>query len=162
MFPVPFARSLCPRPANRNLCHIRPCRVYLGYTTVGFDFERPAGQGVEVLYLRFRWDDGSMWIGTAVQPVTIGRRDLEWFDPGGTLFASPTRPRHRTFWNDLGFWRVDEPIDDPYVATRYPGATSSRWSAGPSWLILLGLWYRTIFRRFHSILRSVFRQRSHS
>jgi hypothetical protein len=119
---------------------------YFAYTTAGFDFEIPTAKGVDVRYARLRWDDCSTWVGIAVQPCPWPTRELNWFDLGGTLFAAPTRPSRRTFWNGLGFWRVDRPSDDPYVARRYAGATFSQWWGCPSWLILVGVWHRSIWR----------------
>jgi hypothetical protein len=119
---------------------------YFAYTTAGFDFEVDNGKGVDARYYRLRWDDGSTWVGMAVQPCLRPARPLDWFDPGGTLLALPTRPAHRSWWNDLGFWRVAGPAGDPFVATRYVGATASEWWACPSWLVVLALWGRPIWR----------------
>jgi hypothetical protein len=123
---------------------------YFAYSTAGFDFESPTARGVDVLYLRLRWDDGSTWVGFAVQPCPRPNRPLDWFDPGGTVLDSPTRPDHRSRWNDLGFWRVEGPSDDPYVARRYSGSVASRWWACPSWLILLVFWFQPFRRRWKS------------
>jgi hypothetical protein len=119
---------------------------YFAYTTAGFDFETDNGEGVDVRYYRLRWDDGSTWIGMAVQPCSRPDRPLDWFDPGGTFLARPTRPAHSNWWNTLGFWRVTSPADDPYLAIRYGGARSTSWWACPSWLVLLALWARPIWR----------------
>jgi hypothetical protein len=126
---------------------------YFAYTTVGLDFEVPTEQGVDVSYYRLRWDDGSTWAGMAVQPVPRPRRALDWFDPGGTLLATPTRPGHRTWANALGFWSIAGPAADPYAPARYPGATASRWWALPSWLLVLGLWHRRLWRTFARLVR---------
>ena len=110
---------------------------YCAYTTAGLDFEREApGGGFEVAYYRLRWDDGATWVGRAVQPVGRPDHAPDWGDPGGTWLDRPSRPARRTAWNRWGFWRVDGPSDDPYVPLRYPGATSSRWVAVPSWLVV--------------------------
>jgi hypothetical protein len=119
---------------------------YFAYTTAGLDFEIPTEEGIDTTYYRLRWDDGSTWVGFAIQPCPRPRRPLDWFDPGGTLLVAPTRPEHRTWSNDLGFWWVDDPAEDPYVPTRYPGARVSRWWAMPSWMVLLGLWFRPLRR----------------
>jgi hypothetical protein len=119
---------------------------YVAYTTAGFDFEVPTARGVDLHYYRLRWDDGSTWVGIAVQPCPRPARTLDWFDPGGTIFARPTWPVHRSWWNDLGFWWVNDPANDPYEADRYLGATSSVWWACPSWLVLLGLWFRPLWK----------------
>jgi hypothetical protein len=126
---------------------------YCAYTTAGFDFEVPRGRGVAVHYYRLRWDDGSTWVGWAVQPVRRPRRPLNWFDPGGTVLAPLTRPAHRTWASALGFWWIDGASTDPYVTARYPRATASRWWAVPSWLVLLGLWHRALCRSVGRFVR---------
>ncbi len=120
---------------------------YFAYSTAGFDFEVPTPRGIDVYYYRLRWDDGSTWAGLAIQPLPRPGRALDWFDPGGTVLDRPTRPGHRGWANDLGFWRVDGPADDPYLAPRYPGARASRWWACPSWLVAAGSWVGPIRRR---------------
>jgi hypothetical protein len=65
---------------------------YFAYTTLGFDFEVPTARDVDVSYKRLRWDDGSTWIGEAIQPLGRPGHEPDWFDPGGTLLAAPTRP----------------------------------------------------------------------
>ncbi len=119
---------------------------YFAYTTAGFDFEVDNGEGVDAWYYRLRWDDGSTWVGMAVQPCGRPDRPLDWFDPGGTILDPPRRPAHPRWWNDLGFWRVTSPADDPYVPTCYIGARSSSWWACPSWLVLMALWARPLWR----------------
>ncbi len=119
---------------------------HLAYTTVGFDFEAETPEGVEVAYYRLRWDDGATWAGRAVQPVARPGRGLDWFDPGGTLLANPSRPARRSEANRWRFWWIRHAADDPYVALRYPGATSSVWVAVPSWLIVAMVWGTTIVR----------------
>ena len=113
---------------------------HLAYTTAGFDFEAASPTGVDVYYYRLRWDDGSTWGGHAVQPVGRSDRPLEWFDPGGTILAPPSRPHRPTWWNRRGFWWITRASDDPYVALRYPGARASRWVAVPSWLVVAAVW----------------------
>lgn len=110
---------------------------YFAYTTAGFDFESATSAGPEVTYYRLRWDDGATWIGVATQPVPQVHRPPDWFDPGGTLLAPPTRPDRLRPWNRWGLWWIGRAVDDPYVATRYPGARASRWAAAPSWLVIL-------------------------
>jgi hypothetical protein len=119
---------------------------YFAYTTVGFDFEVDNGVGVDARYYRLRWDDGSTWVGMAIQPCARPSRPLDWFDPGGTILDPPRRPAHPRWWNALGFWRVTSPADDPYVATSYLGAKASSWWGCPSWLVVLALWGRTPWR----------------
>ncbi len=75
-----------------------------------------------------------------MQPVGGPDRPLEWFDPGGTILASPSRPEHPDLWNRWGFWWITRASDDPYVALRYPGARESRWVAVPSWLLVAVIW----------------------
>ncbi len=111
---------------------------YFAYTTIGFDFETATPTGVEAVYYRLRWDDGATWIGRATQPVGRPDHDLDWFDPGGTLLARPSRPKHPRWWNRWGFWWITRAVDDPYLTLRYPGAIASRWVAVPSWLVALG------------------------
>ena len=67
---------------------------HLAYTTIGFDFEHATNAGVDVVYYRLRGDDGAFWVGRAVQPVGRPDRALDWFDPGGTILASPARPEY--------------------------------------------------------------------
>jgi hypothetical protein len=110
-------------------------------------------QGADVYYYRLRWDDGSTWAGMAVQPISRPHEPPDWFDPGGTLLAAPTRPQHRTWANVLGFWRVAGPAADPYLSVRCPGATASRWWALPSWLLFLGLWHRPLWRSAARLVR---------
>lgn len=110
---------------------------YFAYTTAGFDFERATPSGAfEVVYYRLRWDAGATWAGRAVQPVPRPDHPPDWFDPGGTLLDAPSRPERRSRWNRWGFWWIARAADDPYVPLRYPGATTSRWAAVPSWLVL--------------------------
>ena len=109
---------------------------YFAYTTAGFDFEVETPTGVEITYYRLRWDDGSTWVGRAVQAVGRPDHALDWFDPGGTLFDQPTRPDHPRWPNQLGSWWITWATDDPYVPLRYPGARASEWVAVPSWLVV--------------------------
>ena len=119
---------------------------YFRYTTAGLDFETTTPQGVDVTYYRLRWDDGSVWVGMAVQPVPRPQRPLDWADPGGTLFARTVRPRPATWANRLGFWIITDPRHDPYMPVRYAGAKVSRWAALPSWLFLGMVWSRSVVR----------------
>jgi hypothetical protein len=119
---------------------------YFAYTTAGFDFETDNGSGVDAWYYRLRWDDGSTWVGMAVQPCGRPDHPPDWFDPGGTILEPPRRPAHPHWWNDFGFWRVAGPADDPYVPTCYIGAKVSSWWGCPSWLVLLALWARPLWR----------------
>ncbi len=109
---------------------------YFAYTTAGFDFEVETSTGVEVIYYRVRWDDGATWAGRAVQGVARPTHALDWFDPGGTWMAMPSRPGYPHWWNRFGFWWITSAADDPYVPLRYPGASESYWMAIPSWLVM--------------------------
>lgn len=113
---------------------------YFAYSTAGVDFEEPTQTGVDVTYYRLRWDDGSTWIGMAIQPVPRPDRPLDWFDPGGTLLHRPTMPAHKTWLEKSGFWFISSPEQDPFMEVRYRGATTSYWIGIPSWLFLLLIW----------------------
>gem|GEM_PF-3703491 len=113
---------------------------YFRYSTAGFDFEVPTEQGAEVTYYRVRWDEGSTWVGKAIQPVPLPNRPLDWFDPGGTFMDLPTKPRHVHWLNDWGFWWITDAANDPFVFVRYGGATASYWIGVPSSLFLLVIW----------------------
>jgi len=105
---------------------------YRWYTTIGFDFERPAGPLIVTTYERLRWDAGSFWIGQAEQPHSPHSPFLDWWDPGGTLFAPSVSPARKTFANRAGFWLIADVSGDPYEPIRYPGATSSHWIGIPA------------------------------
>lgn len=113
---------------------------YFVYTTFGFDFEELTEEGANATYYRVRFDDGSVWVGMATHPVEPPDRELDWFDPGGTVMDEPTRPRHPHWINDWGFWWITDSASDPFVFDRYGGATVSYWVGAPSWLFLLLLW----------------------
>jgi hypothetical protein len=104
------------------------------YTTIGLDFERSFGDRILTRYLRVRWDAGSFWVGYADHPRARHGDTLDWFDPGGTLFAPSIPPRPRSLANRLGWWSIRNVGEDPYEPTRYPGAIASRWVGIPGWI----------------------------
>src|SRR4051794_30041999 len=107
---------------------------FLFYTTLGFDFERSRGDRVITRYYRVRWDAGVFWIGRADQPREPLGPGLDWWDPGGTLFARSIPPRPRTIWNRWGWWWIGDVAGDPYERARYPNAIASRWLGMPGWI----------------------------
>jgi hypothetical protein len=121
------------------------------YTTVGFDFERPWEGGRLTRYVRVRWDARCFWFGQAEQPVAPQGRRMDWWDPGGTLFAPSVRPEPRSLLNRCGWWLILGPADDPYEPIRYVGAISSQWVGIPGWIppVVFGAWplARSLARR---------------
>ncbi len=127
---------------------------YRWYTTAGFDFERPWGDRVLARYVRVRWDAGCFWFGQAEQPHAPRGTSMDWWDPGGTLFARSIPPEPRNLANRLGWWLVGDVAQDPYEPIRYGGAISSQWVGIPGWIPpLLFAGFPLVRRRLPPIVR---------
>lgn len=103
------------------------------YSTAGLDFEWPHPDGKLTRFARIRWDAGCTFAGVADVVRPRGEGELDWFDPGGTLFKPSVPMRAHGWWRRRGFWWIDSPADDPYL----PNARMTHWGGVPSWLVLM-------------------------
>lgn len=113
---------------------------YWLYTSGGFDFEWATDQGrILECFARIRWDGGSIWIGVADVVHLPHRGQLDWFDPGGSIFK-PTEPKEpQSLANRAGFWLVWFDAADTNTIMREQGTLSSRMIGVPWWLVLIAL-----------------------
>jgi hypothetical protein len=90
---------------------------YHFYTTLGIDTDRREGSvAVYYRYYRIRWPgDGSFRIGGGASHYRFGSKALEPLDFGGRFFQKPRRDSPHSFWNRIGFWRIQNIGDDQWT-----------------------------------------------
>ncbi len=103
---------------------------YSFYTSLGLDMDRLEGSIVRYTYLRVRWPgDGSFRVGGGALLRPLPDKPVEPFDLGGRFFQPPRQSMPRSVWNRIGFWWVDEPLEQDELLN-----TWVFWVGIPSWM----------------------------
>lgn len=97
---------------------------FLGYTSIGFDFEYAEGPNVVERFYRARWPgDGSFRLGLGAIYYSLDEEDVDTIDLAGRLLEPPTHELTRTSWLRFG------------IATGVPEGDRGRLDSS-TWLVV--------------------------
>lgn len=110
------------------------------YTSVGCEFEEPAGTMVRGTYWRVRWPgDGSVVLACIVEHRPAEAGGLQPFDLGGVFLRRAQPIAAEGWWQRHGFWWVRVREDAPKVPPIVAGADRAMLAGVPHWLLTLVL-----------------------